>query len=111
MFTAGEDVDLDQVPPNVNGVGPLTLNSNQYQDSAFMASWTGNWQGTASAAACAELISTEGVSTVRPVTGDTYCAKSSQGNIAIFVVERINVDSTGAMTSTLVEATVWTMSS
>lgn len=81
-----------------------------YDDSNFMASWTGNRQGVATAAACAELISTEGVNDVKPVTGDIYCAKPDQGNIAIFVVQQINVDSSGDMTSTLVQATVWTTS-
>ena len=110
LFTAGEDVNLDQVPPNVNAAGVLQLNSNMYNDSNFMASWTGNRQGAATAAGCAELISTEGVNDVKPVTGDIYCAKSDQGNIAIFVVQQINTDSSDNMTSTLVQATVWTTS-
>jgi hypothetical protein len=81
--------------------------SNQYQDTNGIVSWTGNGSGAPSAAACADLISTQGVSAAKPAAGSTYCAKTEQGNIAIIVVKRIDVDSSDTMIDTRVQATIW----
>jgi hypothetical protein len=77
----------------------MDLYGNQYADGNGIVRWTAN--GEATAAACANLISTQGVTAVKPVQGGTFCAKTSQGNIAILVVQRIDVDSSDNMTATL----------
>lgn len=110
LFTNGDSVNLDQVPPDVNGgSGNFQFTNNQLYDYNNLVKWTGT--GTASAAACSDLINEQGVQYAKPVMRDTYCAKTDQGNIAILTVQRIDVDSTGNMTSVLVQTTVWTGSS
>jgi hypothetical protein len=110
LFTSEVGVDLDSVPPNVTGQSSntsLSLFAGVYQDSNGIVSWTGNASGTATAAACATLISTQGTSSVKPTVGSTICAKTGQGNIAIFTVQRIETDTNDSMTNTLVRGTVW----
>jgi hypothetical protein len=110
LFTNGDSVNLDQVPPDVNGgSGNFQFTNNQLYDYNNLVKWTGT--GTASAAACSDLINEQGVQYAKPVMRDTYCAKTDQGNIAILTIQRIDVDSTGDMTSVLVQTTVWTGSS
>jgi hypothetical protein len=113
LFTVEIAADLDSVPPNVTGQSAndsLTLLSNLYQDTNGIVSWTGNRSGTATAVACANLISTQGTSSVKPTSGSTYCAKTPQGNIAIITVQRIQTDNSDTMTATTVRATAWTAS-
>jgi hypothetical protein len=86
----------------------MYLYDNQYIDGNGIALWTGS--GEATAAACANLIGTQGVSEIKPVRGGTFCAKTNQGNIAILVVQRIDVDSSDYLTATLAQVTVWSSS-
>ena len=64
LFTVQVGPDLDSVPPNTTGSPnqSFVLLSNQYQDTNGIVSWTGNGSGAPSAASCANLISTQGVS-------------------------------------------------
>ena len=112
LLSDGRNVDLDSVPPNDSSDGvsaSMYLYGNQYRDGNGIALWTGN--GGATAAACASLIRTQGVSGVKPVRGGTFCAKTNQGNIAILIVQRIDIDSNDYMTATLDQVTVWSSSS
>jgi hypothetical protein len=113
LFADNSIIDLDQVPPNVNAAGPASfqLTNNQLVDYDDIVTWTGDGTGAATAGACYNLVTTNGMQNVKPVAGDTYCAKTGQGNMAIFVVKQIQVDGTGHMNSALVQATVWTPSS
>lgn len=104
------NVDLDSVPPNVNGVsGSATdtiLQNDALQNTAGgIAPWTGAM--TPTAAACAGLISTQGVSSVKPVPGRVICLKTGQGNIAILAVKNVDLDSNDDITDVTVQATVW----
>ena len=112
LISDGDIVDLDQVPPNVNAGGAVIFQFSNNQLFAYngLVKWTGTGTGTASAAACSDLINEQGVQYAKPVIHDTYCAKTDKGNIAILTVQRIDVDSTGHMTSVLVQTTVWTSS-
>jgi hypothetical protein len=103
------NVDLDSVPPNVNGVsGSVTdtiLQNDALQNTGGgIAPWTGATAPTA--AACAELISTQGVSSVKPVPGHVICLKTGQGNIAILAVKHVDVDSNDDITDITVQATI-----
>ena len=77
LITDGDIVDLDQVPPNVNAGGPVIFqfSNNQFYDYDALVKWTGTEPGTASAAACSDLISEQGAQYAKPVMQDTYCAK------------------------------------
>ena len=108
------NVDLDSVPPNVNGVsGSATdtiLQNDALQDTAGgIAPWTGTSAPTA--AACAALISTQGVGSVKPVPEHAICLKTGQGNIAILMVKHVDLDSSDDITDVTVQATVWSRSS
>ena len=117
LFSNGVYSDLDSVPPNVNadniGIG-FTVYSNQFQFNE-MVSWTRNGTGTATPAACDNLLATQGVQSLKPVVKNTYCVKTNQGNIAIIVVKRIDVDPNASpidnMSDVLVRATIWTNNS
>jgi hypothetical protein len=80
---------------------------NEFQ-FATMVSWTANAGGAATPMACFNLIRTEGVTSLKPVANATYCVQTSQGNIAIVVVKRIDLDSSNNITDVLVQATIWT---
>jgi hypothetical protein len=110
LFADAVSIDLDSVPPDVTGnstPATLTLYSGQFQENpgSDIATWTGN--GAATAAACATLIRTHGVSAITPVAGKTYCTSTAKGNIAIVTVQQISVDNGGNMTTVLVTATIW----
>jgi hypothetical protein len=104
------NVDLDSVPPNVNGVSGVATDTSLYNDAlqnngSGIAPWTGTTKPTASA--CAELISTQGVGSVKPVLGHVICLKTGQGNIAILVVKHIDLNSNDDIDDVTVQATVW----
>jgi hypothetical protein len=112
LLTDGVYANLDLVPPNVNANGAggtFMLYGNQLQ-GADIVPWTGNGSGTPTAAACANLVAALGVETIKPVLHSTYCAKDSAGNMAILVVEKIDLDSDGSMTDVRVQATIWSSS-
>ena len=112
LLTSGVYSDLDSVPPNVNAdnIGPgFTVYGNQFQYNT-MVSWAGSGSGTATPAACADLIATQGVESLKPVMGSTYCVKTNAGNTAIIVVKRIDLDSGNNVTDALVQATIWSSS-
>jgi len=85
----------------------MDLYSNEYQENSGsdIAAWAGG--GTPAAAACFNLIKAQGVSAVKPVSGQTYCVSTAQGNIAVITVQRLTVDGSGDITSTRVQAAVW----
>jgi hypothetical protein len=109
--------DLDSVPPDVTG------NSNSSNSSVLLysgqlvsgsneiVSWTGKESGSPTAAACAALISTQGIGAVNVVTGNTYCYKTGDGNIAVIVPTRETVKEDGSVSNVLIQATVWKSSS
>jgi hypothetical protein len=104
------NVDLDSVPPNVNGVSGSATDTSLFNDAlenngGGIAPWTGTSIPTASA--CAELISTQGVGSVKPIPGHVICLKTGQGNIAILVVKHVDLDSNDDITDVTVQATVW----
>ena len=74
-MTDGGNVDLDLVPPNVNADGSVIfqLTGNQFYDFDDLVKWTGTEPGTASAAACSDLINEQGTQDV-PVVRATYSA-------------------------------------
>ncbi|MGD0244602.1 MAG: hypothetical protein ABSB59_30345 [Streptosporangiaceae bacterium] len=77
----------------------------QLSDSSQLVAWTSASRPTA--AECANLISTQGVAELKPVNGEVICAGTGQGNIAVLVVERVDVDSDDYLTAVLAQATVW----
>lgn len=104
------NVDLDSVPPNVNGISGVATDTSLYNNvlqgnGEGIAPWTGTKMPTASA--CAALISTQGVGGVKPVPGHVICLKTGQGNIAILVVKHVDLDSNDDITDVTVQATVW----
>ena len=108
------NVDLDSVPPNVDGVsGSATdtiLQNDALQGTAGgVAAWAGTKAPTP--AACAELISTQGVGSVKPIPGHVICLKTGQANIAILEVRHVDLNSNDDITDVTVQATVWTKSS
>jgi hypothetical protein len=114
LLTNAVYANLDSVPPNVNANnagGTFLLYNNQLQ-GADIVPWTGNGSGTPTAAACANLVAPLGMETIKPVLHSTYCVKDSAGNMAILVVEEIDLDpdSYGNMTHVRVQATIWSSS-
>jgi hypothetical protein len=103
--------NLDDVPPDVTGNaggGGALLYSGQFvSDSNGVVSWTGNETGTATAAACATLVSTHGVQGVNVMAGHTYCFKTDGGNIAILTPLQATVKQDGSMPTALVRVTTW----
>jgi hypothetical protein len=99
--------DLDSVPPNVNsGNLDINISNGQLEDEYHLVAWTSAKMPTARE--CADLISTQGLSDLKPTRqGQVICAATDKGNIAVLVVKRIDVDSGDNITDTLVQATVW----
>ena len=71
-----------------------------------IVSWTGKESGSPTAAACAALISTQGIGAVNVVTGHTYCYKTGDGNIAVIVPTRETVKEDGSVSNVLARVTV-----
>ncbi len=77
-------------------------------DSSELVAWTS--ASTPTAAECANLISTQGVAELKPAKGEVICAGTGQGNIAVLVMERVDVDSSDDLTAVLAQVTVWSNS-
>jgi hypothetical protein len=100
--------DLSSVPPNVNsnsGNEDVSFIEGAIYGSSPIAAWNG--KGSPTARVCATLVNTEGVNSIIPKPGHAICVKTAQGDIAILVVKKNNVDKSGTATSSLVQATVW----
>ena len=117
LFSDNVYDDLDLVPPDVTGNSnssnaSVLLYSGQFVSSSNeIVSWTGKESGSPTAAACAALISTQGIGAVNVVTGHTYCYKTGDGNIAVIVPTRETVKEDGSVSNVLIQATVWKSSS
>ena len=113
LFSDNISDDLDSVPPDVTGNSnssnaSVLLYSGQFVSSSNeIVSWTGKESGSPTAAACAALISTQGIGAVNVVTGHTYCYKTGDGNIAAIVPTRETVQEDGSVSNVLIQATVW----
>ncbi len=112
LLITGSNTDLDSVPPNVNSNGASADMSisvdGQLADSSHLVAWTSASRPTPTE--CANLISTQGVGELKPVKGEMICAGTGEGNIAVLVVERADLDSSDNLTDVLAQATVWSNS-
>ena len=112
LLVTGNNADLDSVPPNVHSDGSsadISIPDGQgLYDSSDLVAWTAASSPTA--AECANLISTQGVAELKPVKGEVICAATGQGNIAVLMMERVNLDSSDDLTAVLAKVTVWSNS-
>jgi hypothetical protein len=112
LLITKSNTDLDSVPPNVNSDGGGTDMSvspdGQLSDSSHLVAWTSARRPTA--AECANLISTQGVAELKPFKGEVICAGTDQENIAVLVMERVDVDSSDYLSAILAQVTVWSNS-
>ena len=113
LLITSNNTDLDSVPPNVNSDGAsadmsISADGQGLGDSSELVAWTS--ASTPTAAECANLISTQGVAELKPAKGEVICAGTGQGNIAVLVMERVDVDSSDDLTAVLAQVTVWSNS-
>ena len=109
LLVSSGEVDLGSLPPNVNsesGNDDITVNNSALTSFVGpIASWPG--KGIPTAKECSDLVITEGVTSLTPKPGQIICIKTTGGDVAILVVQKNYLDETGDITSTLVQATVW----
>ena len=113
LLITSSNTDLDSVPPNVNSDGAsadisVSPDGQGLYDASDLVAWTAASSPTASE--CANLISTQGVAELKPVKREVMCAASGQGNIAVLVMERVDLDSSDDLTDVLAKVTVWSNS-